>query len=230
MSRVLRFSLAVLAATQLGACTFLDDFGTFHASKDGGLAANDGPDGAMNGVAGKAGVDAGHDAGSGPVLNCSNFAACGGGVLGSWTVTSSCLSVPPQTITGCPAATVTVSKGKVTGTFSFKADNTYTLALVTSETVHTFVPKSCLNPGATCPDIDPNNPGNVVDTGTACTESQDITQPSSEQGDYQVVGTQVLMTPSNGAADMPVDFCVRNGVFVGRQGAADGSIVTFFAK
>ncbi len=228
-------------------CAFLDNFGAFHASKDGGSGAGGsaGSGGAGTGGAGGAGAggadavqDAGTtatkgniDAGTTPPLTCNNFAACDGNVVGDWQLTSSCLTVPPQTVTGCPTASVTVGDGRVTGTFSYHSDHTYQVALTTTETINTFVPKACLKVGATCADLDPANPQYIVDTGTACVESRPYTQPNNESGTYQITGSQVLMTPNNSTVQDPaLEFCVKNGVFAGRQTTADGSVVIFFAK
>ena len=63
--------------------------------------------------------------------SCSSEADCGGDVFGTWEVTSSCLTVSGQLDlsgflgTDCPSPQVTGSL-EVTGTWSAKADNTFT--------------------------------------------------------------------------------------------------------
>src|SRR3954471_222743 len=74
-----------------------------------------------------AGPSPGGAGGSG--ASCPNGTACGGNVIGSWTVSSSCLSVtgelnPALAGAGCPSAPVTGSL-EVTGTFTVNADGTY---------------------------------------------------------------------------------------------------------
>src|SRR5258708_28850460 len=59
---------------------------------------------------------------------CGNTAACGGDVMGTWKITSSCISVDTSSMTlntGCAGETATGSGFKITGTITFNADMTY---------------------------------------------------------------------------------------------------------
>lgn len=73
---------------------------------------------------------------------------CGGNVVGTWSVTSSCLSVSSpldvsSTGTGCTSAPVTGSL-RVTGTWTANSDGTYADNTTTSGTEQIAMPASCL--------------------------------------------------------------------------------------
>ena len=99
----------------------------------------DDPDGA----GGSAGSSA---AGSGP---CASVSACGGNVVGSWTVTSSCLKLSGNLDVSllslaCPTVPVTGSIS-TTGTFVAKADGTYIDNTRTTGSATFPVDASCLS-------------------------------------------------------------------------------------
>jgi hypothetical protein len=76
---------------------------------------------------------------------CSNGATCGGDLVGTWTIVSSCLSI---SATGfdmdCPTATVTSSKQTITGTQTYNADLTYTVVETLSVNATVTLPMSCV--------------------------------------------------------------------------------------
>jgi hypothetical protein len=80
--------------------------------------------------------------------SCSNVTPCGGGVVGTWTVTSSCLTVSGQldlTLAGlnCPAAAITGSL-HVSGTWTGNADGTYSDNTTTTGTEQFALASACL--------------------------------------------------------------------------------------
>src|SRR4051794_2582346 len=87
-------------------------------------AAGTGTAGANN-AAGANGVG-----GSGAMASCTSVSACGGNVVGTWKVASSCLKLSGNMDVSllslaCPTVPVTGSIS-TTGTFVAKADGTYT--------------------------------------------------------------------------------------------------------
>src|SRR4051794_34210353 len=82
---------------------------------------------------------------------CANTAACGGDVVGTWKVTSSCVTANPSMMGAgsCPGAKTTSSDLSVMGTVVYRADMTYTSNFTVSGSVTVFTPTSCLN-GFTC--------------------------------------------------------------------------------
>jgi len=84
----------------------------------------------------------------GAAASCSNVAPCGGSVAGTWSVTSSCLTISGQqdlTLAGlnCAPAPVTGSL-QVTGTWTAKGDGTYSDNTVTTGTEQLELGPACL--------------------------------------------------------------------------------------
>ncbi len=80
--------------------------------------------------------------------SCPNVTACGGDLVGSWTVTSSCLNVTGNLDlslvgAGCPSAPVTGSL-QVTGTWTANADGTYSDDTLTTGSEQFTLGPSCL--------------------------------------------------------------------------------------
>ena len=119
--------------------------GTTAGSSSGGGPSNGGSPGAggSNPVGG----------GSGGTASCSNVSACGGSVVGTWTVTSSCLKLSgAMDVTlaslGCSTVPVTGSVS-TTGTFVAKADGSYTDNTRTTGSVTFPLAASCLSISST---------------------------------------------------------------------------------
>jgi hypothetical protein len=81
-------------------------------------------------------------------MDCSNVVACGGDVVGTWNVTSSCLELSGDMdifITALACATVPVTGYlQTTGTFTANADETYVDDTVTTGSVNFPLDSSCL--------------------------------------------------------------------------------------
>src|SRR5215831_1249994 len=101
-------------------------------SPGAGSASGSGGNSTSGGGVGSGGSSSGSGGSSntgGSSGTCSNVTACGGSLVGTWTVASSCLSVSGQVDltlvgAGCPSAPVTGSL-QVTGTWTANADGTY---------------------------------------------------------------------------------------------------------
>lgn len=75
---------------------------------------------------------------------CSMANACGGDIVGNWKITSSCLKVTGTFDNAdCPTASINASL-HATGTASYRADMTYSLAFVLSGTETIGFPATCL--------------------------------------------------------------------------------------
>ena len=100
------------------------------------------------GGSGEGGNAGGSSFGGGPGTNCSNVAACGGSLVGTWTVASSCLKVTGNLDlslvgAGCPSAPVTGAL-EVKGSFTANADGTYSDNTTTSGEEQFVLAPSCL--------------------------------------------------------------------------------------
>jgi non-reducing end alpha-L-arabinofuranosidase len=84
----------------------------------------------------------------GGTASCSNVSACGGNVVGTWTVTSSCLNVSGNLDAsslglGCKSIPVAGSL-QVTGTWTANSDGTYADNTTTTGNEQLSVPAACL--------------------------------------------------------------------------------------
>jgi hypothetical protein len=75
---------------------------------------------------------------------CGNTAACGGDIVGTWTIASSCVSGSSAISATCPGETVDGANLKVTGTVTYNADMTYTANSILSGSETLMLPLSCV--------------------------------------------------------------------------------------
>jgi hypothetical protein len=129
-----------------GACniTSVDPMGMAGTGTSGGTV---GVSGSGSGGSGGTGNTAGGSGGSAPA-SCSNVAPCGGNVVGTWKVASSCLSVSGSVDIGglglgCTMATATGSM-QVTGSFTANPDGSYTDNTTTTGTEQLELAAACL--------------------------------------------------------------------------------------
>jgi len=122
-------SAALIVALAIGLISGACSTGTDGAA--GGSANNGGALGAggSNGNGSGGGPMAAGGSSGGGTASCSNVSACGGSVVGTWSVSASCLKVSGNLDlaaigAGCPTAPVTGSLN-VTGTWTANADGTY---------------------------------------------------------------------------------------------------------
>lgn len=132
----------VVAATAAGAgCSVTSEpdggagAGTSAGSPSSGGSAN------MGGVSSVAG--------NGQTASCTNVAACGGPVVGAWTVSSSCMKLSGDmdvslASLGCPKVPVTGSL-TTTGTFVANADGTFTDNTITTGSATFPLAQACLS-------------------------------------------------------------------------------------
>jgi hypothetical protein len=125
------------------------------ATSSGGIGGLDGPI-PTGGVFSTGGTKAsggtmstGGSSGGGAGGSCTNVVPCGGDVVGTWTVTSSCLKVTGQLDMsmlglGCVSAPVTGAL-HVSGTWTANSNGTYSDNTTTSGNEQITLPASCLN-------------------------------------------------------------------------------------
>jgi len=162
-----------LVATAAGTGCDYDDGG----QGSGGGSARGGSSGS-SGTGGSTTSDASAGSGgSGGSLNCSNVAACGGSVVGTWNVASSCLKLSGDmdvSLSSLGCLTVPVNGSlQTTGTFVANADGTYSDNTTTRGSVTFPLAASCLsvsNVAVGCDKI--GNIFNALGWGTAqCTDT-----------------------------------------------------------
>jgi hypothetical protein len=151
---------------------------------------------------------------------CGNTAACGGDIVGTWTVTSSCVSTNVSMFdSSCPGATIGNVNLKIVGTATYNADLTYTSSATFSGSESVTLPASCLTVNgstATCAQLTQTLAGNPGFKSATCTGSGGCTcnvvlndETTNDTGTYTTTAVGVLTeTPTGGAASQS-DYCIK---------------------
>jgi hypothetical protein len=154
---------------------------------------------------------------------CSMANACGGDIVGDWKITSSCLKVTGTLDDAdCPTASINASL-HATGTASYRADLTYSLAFVLSGMETIGFPATCLTFNGvtvTCDQLNQqfvtNPPAGIAalhctsagSGGCNCTATLPD-QTDTEVGTY-ITGSGILTTTQTGSTPDPGGgYCVQ---------------------
>jgi hypothetical protein len=231
----------------LGAAALAGIIVTGGCNNAGGGSATGGSDGSTGGKVGSGGTTgAGGSSSSGGATGtgggpgsggaagsgCADVNACGGSVVGTWSVTSSCLSVSGNldlTLVGagCPSAPVTGSL-QVSGTFTANADTTYSddttttgseqFTLSPSCLVISSTPVSCDGAASIIMSLGFSSLTCTAATGGGCACSGVVHQTGglgilsvgpSTSNNYSTSGNNLTLTEDSGAATY--GYCVSNG-------------------
>jgi len=153
--------------------------------------------------------------------SCSNAAPCGGNIVGTWNITSSCLTVDSEALGGgCPGATVSSSNLKITGSGTYNADLTYVSNGTLSGTMSMTLPAECLMQAGvsiTCPDLqaflaadDSFSSPTCVAAGSGCKCTLPLSaQMNTASGTYTTTAAGLLTSTSQGEAAEENDYCVK---------------------
>ena len=173
--------------------------------------------------------------------SCSARAACGGNVVGTWEIKSSCAAGRIETPMDemCKEATVDARDLRMTGTMTFKADNTYTTNAVVNGTMKTVLPTSCLQGGGqsiTCAQLDAFMKGLTALTGSdelvsSCKGSSECectftfkNAKVDEDGTYSIAGTKITQTSSDDEDEPETfDYCADRSTLTLSQTITNGS-------
>src|SRR5204863_1574545 len=188
------------------------------------------------------------DQGEAAPTQCPRPPACGGNLLGTWNVTSTCLDVDLTSYTaGCSSSSARAVDCKLTATLTYNDDLTYSLVGTMTGSVVLSLPARCLTPPngiqVSCAQLEPAllAPGKyesvtcaVATSGCVC--KLDVNTVSlSEGGTFSTTEAGVL-TQTAPAGDVDViDYCVTNdatmtlspaprGAKLAEQGVSSGSI------
>lgn len=175
--------------------------------------------------------------------SCGNAPACGGSIVGTWTISSACLTAEASFVTSqCAAGTLTSSSLTETGTIIYNSDGTYSSSGTANGYLKFDAPQSCLmSDGGTPPTCQQLNqmlqatasltPGmSETCTGSSvCHCTLTITnQARSDTGTYTTTATGLLtLTPMNGTASQ-IDYCVQGHTLTEspQAGSMSSGIVT----
>jgi len=174
------------------------------------------PDG---GGSGAGGSGAGGSGGA-----CGNTPACGGAIVGKWSVTSSCVSADAASMfsMNCPTETASASGVAIKGTVTYNADLTYATNTTTSGNIVVNVPASCSSPDAgtvTCDQLTQALKGATAmmyqsiacvgaGSGCSCTFVL-VDHASTETGTYSTTPAGLLTKTATGGTPDESDYCVK---------------------
>jgi hypothetical protein len=197
-----------------------DDSSPAGPDKDGGTDARpSGTDARSDARDGR--TEASTDGGS-----CPRSGACGGDIVGTWSITSSCLDVD---VSGsipdyCPTATAKPVDVQIRGTVTYNADLTYSRQIIFSGGVAINFPASCLTTGdagkpMTCDqlaqelmlDVNYASVSCVAATsGCACTGTLAPQTTQIKTGMYTATSTGLLIETETGRATPDTsDYCIK---------------------
>jgi hypothetical protein len=172
-----------------------------------------------------------------------DFDACGGNIVGTWTYTGACLTLPPGALGGTdsgdnpfaacseqPHADFTID---VTGTATFGADGSFNVDQTVTSGGGFYVPQSCLDelmPGLTCDALE----APVSEDGKGCLLSDDgdsMPQMDMETGTYTTEGStlKVMSEGDTEEDDSVTTYCVQGDKLTVHFANADGTVVQYEA-
>lgn len=164
---------------------------------------------------------------SNPPYDCGQVPACGGNLVGTWSVVSSC--VTPGNVLGqdfatsfCPtsgtASGVTAFSGgseAYAGAWSFSSDLNYSIALypVGTQSLECSDGRTCAQQDTAIKtlqsmDTTVQSAACTPTSGGSCRCTYSIATLQLDSGTYTVDGTQLVLTSST-ASPATYDFCVR---------------------
>lgn len=159
---------------------------------------------------------------------CETFTACGsepGALVGTWTVSASCITVPPNLLgdpndpqnpfANCDGIT-TEGNVDITGTVTFGADMSYETDLTFALDIKSLVPTSCVPQDASCMDL-----GGTTECG-ACVIGMPSSNTEMAMGTYETSGN-TLTTTEAGMTSPPVEYCVEGTTLTVRSPGSDTS-------
>jgi hypothetical protein len=167
---------------------------------------------------------------------CSNAAGCGGDVVGTWTIQSTCVT-PSMPSMGCEGTTADTSGFKTTGSITFNADKTFTSNITFSGSVTTTLPASCLMRNgvtATCAQVQETLQPSVTSgdyTSATCTATGNggcactlglVPQTDTNSGSYSTSGSVLTEIDPDGSTDDNA-YCVKGNTMTLSPTSSSGS-------
>jgi hypothetical protein len=161
--------------------------------------------------------------------SCGKVQPCGGNLVGNYSVSAACSTDPTGGMDfgfNCPEASVGTPAISVSGSASFNADLTYTMATTLSATAKVMFPPSCLAPQTggltlTCDQINQlvplliaSMPGTIQSAtcagGDTCTCTVTLVpQMTSESGTYNTSGNTLTTIDTSTGQVFGGQYCVQ---------------------
>jgi len=154
--------------------------------------------------------------GDAPIADCSTFAACGGDIVGSWTIQEACLGDFNPVEDFCSEATVDLSSVSFSGSVEYLADGTYSVSSTQSGSVTVSIPASCLTGVTDCNTLDSDEFDCSGDATDSCDCTSSAADTVTETGTYATSGNDVTLTPTGDDPETST-YCVEGDVLKLRQ-------------
>ena len=159
--------------------------------------------------------------------NCTSPASCGGNVVGTWKVTSSCLTASGVSSSAdCPQGTASIKNITAGGTVTYNSDMTYTAMRSLIADFDLTLPASCLTVQGitvTCAQLetaiasDPTSgfmSFSCASAGGGCDCSGKIGDDNlNETGTFTTAANVLTETAAGGQPD-PSDYCVQGNTLL----------------
>ena len=198
----------------------------------GGASGSNGLAGSGSNGLGGSGSSGGGNAGgaSNNGSACPIVAPCGGDVVGDWNVKQECITTPMDALASlCAGATLTISPLMVSGTISFKADNTMSSTGLFSLTETVVFPPSCMTEDQCAayqvslisqPGVTGGECHYAAVTGCSC--NVNVSQNVMSSGTYQTQGTNMTVTSATAEKTDVSTYCVSGNTLSIYQSNAGG--------
>lgn len=166
--------------------------------------------------------------------SCGKVSPCGGSLVGTWTITSSCESVSNFTDgTECPGASIDESQIVTSGTLVFNADMTFAASPTTGGTRRFNVALACVAGVGSCDNyaslISPAPPDATTTCATAgnacnCTMVYAAPMTNVQAGTYSTQDNVLTLRP--GIDAIVLGYCVEGSTLhMSRTDPATGAVV-----
>jgi hypothetical protein len=147
---------------------------------------------------------------------CGQVEPCNGPVVGTWKAAAACATAGfVMNLQGtCPEATISGVTATQSGTYTFNADLTYSIAVTGQLTYDSANPASCNPGGMSCAALataeSALSGGTLTCTGSgACNCHGSFTENDTETGTYSVAGTVITMVNSASGYTLEQLYCVQ---------------------
>lgn len=183
------------------------------------------------------GDDGGDDNGGGGD-SCESFTACGGDLVGTWTFTDGCATLPMSftpdiepnnPVAECISELVPTIDVDITGTTSFRADGTYSVDQTALVNSGFSVSKACLERVANA-DVD-CSAFDAETVGGRCVIREMVRSRNESTGTYTTSNNRLAMVEAGtDTTDEAVEYCVRGNTLTARLVMTDGVHLQWVAR
>jgi hypothetical protein len=206
-------TIAILGVLLGGLAASCGGGSTNAVTPDGGMAGKTGGTAGSSGAAGTAGSSGA----AGTNGTCGKVQPCGGSLVGSWTVASTCFLqadiTPSDLIDVCPIAKLEALSATANGTATFTATTYVNTGTITVQSRLTM-PLSCFGAGKDCAGLQAvyvdqgffQSPTCAVQ-GTSCICALNAVQDAAGSGTYTTSGTTLTSTDADGTTSAD-PYCV----------------------